>query len=177
MEDTAAGRPDATEFDPYYAGYVARVVGDDPVGALGSQLEKMVPFLRGLEPGLAGHRYAEGKWAVSEVIGHLADSERIFGTRALRIARGDRTPQPGFDQDAYVAEGGFVARSPGDLAEELGALRRANLALFRSLDREDWRRIGVANGAPVSVRAIAFILVGHAAHHLDVLRERYLPKG
>lgn len=177
MGEAAAGRPEATEFDPYYAGYVARVVGDDPVGALASQLDEMMPFLRGLEPGLAGHRYAVGKWAVSEVIGHLADSERIFGTRALRVARGDRTPQPGFDQDEYVAEGRFVARSPGDLAEELGALRRANLALFRSLDREGWRRSGVANGAPVSVRAIAFILAGHAAHHLEVLRDRYVPKG
>ncbi len=177
MADVEAGRPDATEYDAYYAGYVARVAADDPVLALASQLEEMVPFLRDLRPGLAGHRYAEGKWTVSEVIGHLVDSERIFGTRALRIARGDRTPQPGFDQDAYVEEGGFSARSPGEIAEELGALRRANLALFRSLDRERWRRLGVANGVPVSVRAIAFILAGHAAHHLDVLRERYLTTG
>lgn len=177
MSGSAAGRPEASEYDPYYAGYVARVAGEDPIEALAAQLEAMGPFLGGLGPGLAGHRYAEGKWTVSEVIGHLADSERIFGTRALRIARGDRTPQPGFDQDAYVADGAFASRTPADLAEELGALRRANLALFRGLDGERWRRSGVANGVPVSVRALAFILAGHAAHHLDVLRERYLPTG
>jgi hypothetical protein len=174
MRRVAAGRPETTEYDPFYAGYVARVAGEDPVDALSSQLDGIVPFFRDIPPAVAGHRYAEGKWTVSEVIGHLVDSERIFGTRALRIARGDRTAQPGFDQDAYVEEGGFVGRAPADLAMELDALRRANLALFRSLDDGRWRRSGVANGVPVSVRAIAFILAGHAAHHLDVLRERYL---
>jgi hypothetical protein len=175
MRGAAVGRPGAEEYDDYYASYVARVVGDDVVGTLESQLVAFHARLGEIDPSLAGHRYAPGKWTVAEVIGHLVDSERIFGTRALRIARGDRTPQPGFDQDAYALEGRFGERGLDDLSDEFASLRYANLALFRSLDADRWRRTGTANGVAVSVRALAFILAGHAAHHLEVLRERYLP--
>lgn len=174
MREVVAGRPEAGEYDGYYASYIDRVKGEDVVSVLEAQVEELASLLAGIEPSTAARACAPGKWTFAEVIGHLVDSERIFGTRAVRIARGDATPQPGFDQDAYVADARFGERPLEDLADELLALRRANLAMFRNLDPVRWRRTGTANGVPVSVRALAWILAGHAAHHVAVLRERYL---
>ena len=106
--------------------------------------------------------------------GHVVDVERIMATRALRIARGDATPLPGFEEDDYVATAAFGARSFASIAEEFSHLRAANLALFRSLDEAAWRRRGSANGQEVSVRALAHILAGHELHHRRILEERYL---
>ncbi|MGH7713879.1 MAG: DinB family protein, partial [Gemmatimonadaceae bacterium] len=126
-----------------------------------------------LTPEQAKHRYAEGKWSVAEVIGHLADCERIFAYRAMRFAREDTTPLEGFDENAYTPAGRFDARSLGDVAAEFAAVRAATLALFRSLDSAALERVGPANGAPVSVRALAYIIAGHERHHVGLLNTRY----
>ena len=174
MSDSARARPGSAEFDPYYGRYIARIESDDIMEVLAGQLPELQHALGDLGPDMAGHRYAPGKWTVKQVLGHVLDSERIFATRALCIARGENQPLPGFDEDAYAAASAADARPLGEVLQELEHLRRANLALFEGFDDAAWRRVGNANGAPISVRAIAWILAGHADHHLNVLRERYL---
>jgi uncharacterized damage-inducible protein DinB len=131
-------------------------------------------LLRSIAPAMATHRYAPGKWTVNEVIGHVIDAERIFATRALRFARGDQQPLPGFEQDDYVR----AAKSDGyplaELASELDVLRQATIFFFRHLDEEAWMRKGIASGAEVTVRALAYIIAGHELHHRQLLRTRYL---
>src|SRR3712207_6474102 len=127
------GRPGADEYAPFYAGYVSRVAEGDVVGLMERQGGEVPDFLRGISQELHEHRYAEGKWSVKEVVGHLCDAERIFAYRALRIARGDRTPLPGWDENPYVQAGNFGARSLESLAGEWADLRRATLWLFRNL--------------------------------------------
>jgi hypothetical protein len=120
-------------------------------------------------------RYAPDKWTVKDVLGHLADSERIFAYRALRIARADQTPLPGFEQDDFVRSGGFNERTLASLLEEFASVRSASLALYRSLDKDAWLRCGTANNDQISVRALAFITAGHELHHEKILEERYFP--
>ena len=169
-----AERPAAGEFSPYYAGYVSHVPDGDVLETLGSQMDDTQAFLRGLPAPRASFRYAPGKWSVKEVVGHVADSERIFAYRALCIARGDATPLPGYEQDGYVRAANFDARSLAALASELETVRRATLTLLRSLDRESLLRRGVANGVPVTARALAFIIAGHERHHMEIVRTRYV---
>lgn len=167
-------RPGPGEYAPFYAGYVARVPDGDVLATLEAQLREAVSLLEGVPAGREGHRYAPGKWSVREVVGHVADAERIFAYRALRFARGDRTPLPGFEENGYVRAAGSDARPLAELTGELRTVRLATLSLFRGLPAEAWSRSGEASGAPVTVRALAWIAAGHAAHHLHVLRERYL---
>ena len=166
------GHPEAGEFAPFYAGYV-QLVTEEPVVALEAQARKTQALLAGLSDAQAGHRYAEGKWTVRDVAGHMADAERVMSYRAMRIARGDATPLHGFDENAYVEVAGADRRPIAELAAELAAVRNATLALFRGLDAEAWRRRGAANGNPVSVRALAHIIAGHERHHVEILRTRY----
>jgi hypothetical protein len=172
VEPGRIGAPDASEYAPFYAGYIARV-REEPLLALERQGGATVGILRRIPQSSAGHRYAEGKWTVRDIAGHLADAERIMGYRALRIARADVTPLAGFDENAYAAQAGADNRRWTDLIDELVAVRAASLALFRSLDAEAWQRRGVANGHTVSVRALAHIIVGHERHHLEILQSRY----
>ena len=174
MSVFARGRPDASEFDPYYGRYIARIESDDIREVLARQLPEMQRALGDLGPEVAAHRYAPDKWTVKQVLGHVLDSERIFATRALCIARGETRPLPGFDENAYAAASAVDVRPLGEVLREFELLRRSNLSLFDGLDDDAWRRVGHANDAPISVRAIAWILAGHADHHMNVLRERYL---
>lgn len=164
--------PGAGEFAPYYAGYVDKA-GPDPIGLLERQSVRLTKLAGTLTPVQAAHRYAPGKWSVKEILGHLIDGDRVFSYRALRIARGDRTPLAGFDENDYVAAAGSDRRTIDDLVGELTALRGANLAFFRSLEEGDFLRVGTANDEPVSVRALVFIIAGHTEHHLGVLTDRY----
>lgn len=166
----ASGRPDASEHAPFYAGYVAAAEGDDLVAALSRP--GLAALAREADPALAGHAYAPGKWTVAEVVQHVIDTERIFQARVLRIARGDATPLPGFDQDPYVAAA--APRPLAALAGELDRLRASTLDVVGSLTDADLLRTGTASGARLSARAAAWIVAGHERHHLDVLRERYL---
>jgi hypothetical protein len=174
MEESARVRPDPAEFDPYYGRYIERVEHANVLEALEEQLDEMLRLLGGLDPEIGEYRYAPGKWTLKQVVCHVLDSERIFGVRALCIARGDSQPLPGFDENAYAEEAGAERRSIRDLAKEFELVRQSTIALYRSLDDQAWQRTGNANGAAVSVRAIAWIVAGHAAHHMRVLRERYL---
>jgi len=167
-------RPDTTEYAPFYAGYVAQVPDGDVLGTLTWQLDDTLALLRGLSDAEGEGRYAPGKWSVKEVVGHIADTERIMAYRALRVARGDRTPLPGFDQDDYVRAARADGRPLAALASELESVRRATLTLFRSFDEEALLRRGVANGVEVTPRALAYVIAGHERHHVEILHARYL---
>ena len=166
-------RPSSSEFTAAYAAYIALVEGDDVLSAIEQQSSSTQKLLSSLDESRASFRYAEGKWSVKEVIGHLVDSERIFGYRALAIARGETEPLPGYDENDYVANAGFDAWRLGDLAEAYALARRATIVFFRNLPEEAWTRRGVANGQEVTVRALAWTIAGHELHHLRTLRERY----
>ncbi len=167
--------PASDEYAEFYTGYVAAVSDPnvDIVGLLERQCDDVLARFRPLASERAHHRYAPGKWSVTEVIGHLADAERVFLYRALRFSRGDQTPLPGFDENAYVAAAGFDDRPIAEVLDEYAAVRRASICFFRSLTADAWTRRGTANGHPVSVRAFAYIVAGHERHHLAVLRDRY----
>ena len=137
MASIVVGHPEATEYAPFYAGYVQRVT-EEPLVALESQGRKTQVLLAGLTDAQAGHRYADGKWTVRDVAGHLGDVERVLSYRALRIARGDATPLPGFDENTYADVAGADRRPIGELAAELAAVRNATLALLRRLDAAAW---------------------------------------
>lgn len=173
MASFVTGRPATTEYAEFYAGYVARVPGDDVVGFLEHQLRRIERSFDGLAPTLAAHRYGEDKWSVRQVLGHVLDAERVFAYRALTFARGDQAALPGFDPDRWESAAAHDDRDAASLVEELVLVRRSNLLLFARLPNGSWRHTGVASGVEVSVRALAFILAGHAEHHLAILRERY----
>lgn len=167
-------RPDASEHLAYYSRYIDLVPDGDLLQMLRAQLDDTLALVRGLDEAHGGHRYAPGKWTIREVLGHVIDTERIFAYRALRIARADQTPIEGFDENAYAQNAGADARTLADLADELEHVRLGNLAFFRALDDAALARRGTANGAEVTVRALAWILAGHELHHVTLLRERYL---
>lgn len=171
------GRPDETEYLPYYDKYISLVTDDDILTLLDTQQKDTLALLRGVPASRAGFRYAPGKWSMRELVGHVIDSERVFAYRALRFARNDTTPLPGYEQDDYVRNGPFDALALGDLASEFESVRQSTLFLFRHLDNEAWMRHGVANQAEVSVRALAYIIAGHELHHMDILRSRYIEEG
>jgi hypothetical protein len=168
-----SSRPEPTEYASFYDKYVSKVVGNDIVAALEAQRLQMAQLFAARSERDGNFRYAPDKWTVKEVLGHIADSERIFAYRALRIARQDATPLSGFEQDDYVHAGAFGERSLADLAEEFGMVRSATVALFRPLGEHAWLRRGTANNNEVTVRALAYIIAGHELHHREILSERY----
>jgi hypothetical protein len=170
-------RPAPTDYAPYYGTYIDQVPEADVLALLARQIDDTVTLLRAVPRARWTHRYAPGKWSVSEVVGHLADTERIFAYRALRFARNDPTPLPGFDENQYVPPANFDARSLTDLADDLRTVRMASLALFRGLDDAALARRGTANKVEITVRAIPWIIAGHERHHVKVLKERYLQEG
>jgi hypothetical protein len=172
---SASTRPEPGEYADFYEKYVALVPGNDIVAALESQRVQMAQLFAGRGERDGNFRYAAEKWTVKEVLGHVTDTERIFGYRALRIARGDQTPLSGFEQDDYIRAGNFTDRSLADIAEEFTLVRNATSAFFRSLDAEAWVRRGVANKNEITVQALAFIIAGHEIHHREILKERYFP--
>ncbi|HET7250561.1 MAG TPA: DinB family protein [Gemmatimonadales bacterium] len=174
MTPTLIARPGTDEYAPYYGTYIGKVPDGDLRAMLASQLAETLALIRSIPESRGGHRYAPDKWSIKGVLGHLADSERIFSYRALRIGRGDTTPLPGFEQDDYVPMGNFDARTLRDLADELAAVRQATLHLFAHLDQAAFERRGTASGKPVSVRALAYIIAGHELHHVGILKTRYL---
>ena len=167
-------RPATGEYIPYYGRYIALVPDGELVATLARQVEETAALLASFSPAQAQYRPAPGEWNTVEIVGHLADMERVFAYRALRIARRDPKPLEGVDDvDGYVAAAGFAARSLADVAAEFAAVRQATLALFRSLDAAAWARVGTADGNAISVRALGYIIAGHELHHLaDIRRYR-----
>jgi hypothetical protein len=168
-------RPAADEYAPYAEQYVSLITGSDILETLEAQLKQTTTLFSGRSERDGDFRYGPDKWTVKEVVGHIADTERVFTYRALRIARGDQTPLAGFEQEDYVRSAHFNKRKIQSLVEEFADVRLASLALFRSLDAEAWVRRGVASDNPVSVRGLAYIIAGHELHHRRILEERYFP--
>jgi uncharacterized damage-inducible protein DinB len=167
-------RPEITEYAEYYHGYVSVIPETDVISVLGSQMDEFRNELQSLPEEKGTFAYAEGKWTIKELLGHLIDAERVFAYRLHRFSHGDTTPLSSFDQDIYVTNGRSHERTFADLLDELEMQRRSNISLVKSLRDEDWDRVGVASDNPVSVRALTFIMAGHVRHHLNILKERYL---
>lgn len=167
-------RPRPGEIGAYYLGYVEQAAEGDILVELARGLDETRALLARFGEARGGHRYAPGKWSVKEIVGHVIDAERVFSYRALRMARGDTTPLPGFEQDDFVAAAGSDRRTLADLVGELAHLRAANLRFFASLEPAAWERSGTASDSPFVVCAFPYILAGHEAHHRRVLAERYL---
>ena len=167
-------RPQPTESAPFYHGYIDKVPGDNGLGALFATEQQLQAIFSEMTEAQWSHRYAPGKWSPKELLGHLIDTERIFAYRALCIARGDQTPLPGFEQDDYVATGRHHERSPESLLKERKAVRESTHLLFETFSQAQLSQLGTASNAPVTPRAILFILAGHDLHHLSVLKDRYL---
>ncbi len=166
-------RPLPSEYPPFFAGYIDRVPEADVVGALGAQIEVLKQLAAVISPEKETYAYAPGKWTIRQVVGHLGDVERVFSFRALCFARSDQTPLPGFDENAYVEHSRFNDIRLGELIEELVLLRSSNLKMLTSLSEAQWSATGVANGKSISVRALAYVMVGHVRHHVAMLRDRY----
>jgi hypothetical protein len=167
-------RPGPEDYAPALADYVAEIrEQEDVFSVLGDQLDELQGRLGRLAASRGDYRYAPDKWSVKDVVGHLSDTERVWSCRALWIARGERTPQPPFDDQSWVAQTGAHERSLANMVEEWGLVRRATLALFRPLTPEAWLRRGTAGDGEITVRALAYVIAGHTRHHLRVLEARY----
>jgi hypothetical protein len=173
MTTTLTHRPAPDEYAVPYQGYVAAADTDDIAAFLDEQKTRTLDFLRSIKWEQWDQAYAPDKWTLAELVLHVIDAERIFAYRALRIARGDQTPLPGFDQDHYVPNSGAAFRTPASIVDEWAAVRDASLHLFRNFTDEMWTRRGIAADKEVSVLALAYILAGHTEHHWKIVRERY----
>jgi hypothetical protein len=167
------GRPGRDEAATYYFKYIDLVTGDDVVGAMESQLDHLA-LLRGISEEASLRRYAPEKWSIRQVLSHVNDTERVFLYRAFWFARGFDTPLPSFDQEIASAAARADDVPWAKHVEEFRTVRLASLSFFRSLPADAWSKAGVASGKPFTVRALAWVLAGHAAHHVAILKERYL---
>lgn len=166
-------QPARDEYADFHTGYIAAVAHEvDAVAALERQ-QPLIEAMGRLGQQQASHRYADGKWTVRAVIGHLTDTERVLSYRLMRIARGDHTPLPRFDEKLVADHSNADARGVDDLAGELALVRASTLALVKSLDDTAVARRGTVGEWSLSARAIAFIIAGHFEHHMNVLRDRY----
>jgi len=167
-------RPEPGDYAPYYENYIKLVEDGDILKILNDQSKRTQDVLNSFSEHRGNFRYADGKWTVKEVVGHLLDTERVFAYRALCIARAEKKSLPGFDQDDYVKEGNFNRRELFELNYEFRLLRESNLLLFRSFTTEMLIKRGFANETSVTVLAILFMIAGHEKHHMKVLREKYM---
>ncbi|HRG59810.1 MAG TPA: DinB family protein [Bacteroidia bacterium] len=167
-------KPILSEHPTYYTYYINLVNTENGVKALENQIIEMQQFIGTVPVEMEEYKYAEGKWTIKEVLGHICDVERILGYRALCISRGEQKELPGFDEDQYVLHGNFNKRSLYDLAHEFSIVRESNIAMFKNFDDNEFNKMGKANNNIMSVRAILFMIAGHEKHHINVIKERYL---
>ena len=168
------GHPEPHEAASYYFKYIDRVQSDDVVGMLETQLDETVAFLLGISEEQSLHRYAPDKWSIRQVLNHVTDTERVFLFRAFWFARGFDTPLPSFDEKISAGAARADEIPWARHVEEFRGARLATLTFFRNLPAEAWTRSGIASDNPFSVRALAYILAGHTAHHVEIVQERYL---
>ena len=168
------GRPEESEAAPFYAGYISHAKGEDPLGSLEGQFVEMMALAAEISEEGSFKRYAPEKWSIRQVLSHVTDTERAFAFRALWFARGFAEPLPGFDQDISAAGAEADKISWAAHVEEFRQVRESTISLFRNLPADAWMRTGTASGNVFTVRALGFIIPGHAAHHVAGLRERYL---
>jgi len=167
-------RPTKEEYGGHFGTYIDIVPEGNIVDILADDLKSTSEFLSDLPLEKAEHRYAPGKWSIKEVIGHIADTERIMSYRLLRIARGDSTPLPGFDQDEYMKYVDFDVYTLSDLIENYISVRKATLSLVRGLTDEAWARTGTASNTVMSAKALAYVVAGHGLHHIRIVKDKYL---
>jgi hypothetical protein len=174
MNNIKISNPADSEYAPYYGHYVSLVEGNDLISALENQIDQTTSLLATI-PGEKGTlRYAEGKWSIKELVGHLIDTERVMAYRALRFSRNDTTELEGFDQDPYIENADFDSCKLSDLIKQFELVRRSNILMFKSFSVNAWNRSGIASGNSVSVRGLGYIIAGHEVHHINILKERYL---
>jgi uncharacterized damage-inducible protein DinB len=167
-------RPKTGDYNPYYDRYISLIANDDIVGVLEEQRKTSEKFLKTFTEKQGNYSYADGKWTMKEVLGHVIDTERIMAFRALAFARNEKQSLPGFEQDDYVAESNFNKRSLVDLINEFRTLRESNINLFKGFDAEILNRRGTASGSEVTVLALIYIIAGHENHHMKILKEKYV---
>lgn len=167
-------RPQSTEAANYYFKYIDLVPSEDIVPTFQSQLSETLEFLGAISEEQSLYTYAPGKWTIREVLNHVNDGERLFVGRAFWFARGFEDPLPSFDQDRAAQMAHANNTSWAELVEEFKNVRLGTISFFRTLPEEAWSRGGVASDNPVTVRALAYIIAGHVAHHVNVLKEKYL---
>ena len=167
-------RPKSGDYDPYFERYIKLVEGDDIIKILYEQNKITRELINSISDHKGNYRYADGKWTIKEVIGHILDAERILAYRALRLARGEKKSLPGYDHDDYVREGNFNSRDLLELSLEFKWLRESNLLLFKSFSEEMLCKRGLADEASVTVLALLYIIAGHEKHHFNMLEEKYL---
>ncbi|MES2620603.1 MAG: DinB family protein [Bacteroidota bacterium] len=167
-------KPEVSEYPGFNASYVDMVEENDLIAALKNSEKKIVDLVKSISEEKADHRYDSGKWSIKEIIIHLSDAERVFAYRALRFSRNDRTELSGFDENHWVPESNASARTLEDILHEFILVRQSSLFLFKNLTKEMSMRKGIANGKEVSVRAIGYVICGHALHHYKIIKERYL---
>ena len=166
-------RPQPNESAPFYHKYIGLAEGNSVSEIVKDYAFELREFFNNLPESKADFAYAENKWTVKQVLQHLADAERVFAYRALRISRNDETPLASFDENAFVENGFATERSLSSLKQELNAVRAATDIFLLALNEEQVGRIGTASNNPVSVNALAFIIYGHLLHHKKILQERY----
>ena len=173
MSTLTIGRPAADEHHEYYARYISRVPDGDLLDLLRQQLMETVTALRRVPESRGDFAYGPDKWSIKKVIGHISDVERVMYYRALTFARNDKTDLPGFDENQWAEDFRTDDRTLADLIDEFESVRSATIQFAKQLSGEEQERRGRANGQPVSVRALLYIIAGHERHHLGLLRERY----
>lgn len=161
------------DYPEYYQSYIEYLPQEELLDILNNQKQEMNSFLNSLGSDALMSTYAPGKWTVAQVIQHMIDTERIFQYRALRIARNDKTPLAGYDQDLYVPFSGAINKSIDSFSREYNAVREAGICMFENFDDEMFSRKGLSNDQPLSARAAAFIIAGHEKHHLNLFKTNY----
>jgi len=168
------GRPDATEAAPYYFTYIDQVVGDNALATIEDQLAEASRLFAEISEKKSEHRYAPEKWSIRQLLNHVTDTERAFAFRSLWFARGFESSLPGFDQNIAAAGAEADRISWAEHVQEFRQVRLSTISLFKNMPESAWNRSGIASDNPFTVRAMSYIVAGHAAHHLRILRERYL---
>jgi uncharacterized damage-inducible protein DinB len=165
-------KPQPDEFPPFAAGYVSQVNTPDVISLLKQLKHSTYDMFSRMSEEKATHAYAEGKWTLKQVLGHMIDTERTFSYRAFAFSRAS-AELPGFDQDIYVANAHFNEQSIQDLASEYKAVRESTIFLYKEFTDEQLTRKGIASGHPVSVRGLVYMTAGHELYHLKLIKERY----
>ncbi len=166
-------RPAAADHAPYFSRYIDLVPEEDILGAMEKSSAETQKLLARLSESGGNFRYAPDKWSIKEVVGHVEDAERVFAYRALNFARGGTAALPGFDENAWVANAPFASSTLKHRLESLALVRRTTISMFGDLADEAWDHSGISNNDSITVRALAYIIVGHERHHAGILRQRY----
>jgi uncharacterized damage-inducible protein DinB len=166
-------KPIPGQYQSYFEHYLSLVGNNNALQVLVDRATEAAQMLKAIPEDKHEYAYAEGKWTIKQVLGHVADSERIFGYRALCIARGEKASLPGFDENEFEAKANHNSRSLNNIVDEWLHIRQSNIILFSTFNDDDFNSVGMANGSPCSVAAIIYAIAGHELHHANILKERY----